>query len=122
MDKRVSPVFDVSLAIDIYDSEGYGHSAAFVSAHSLPATLGGKISFLLECDIDTVICGALTKEGEDSLFRSDIETYSFIRGSVDQVVKAWESGELSEQRFFLPGCLRVHHCRRMRRNRRRIQV
>ncbi len=109
MDKRVSPVFDVSRYIDLYDSEGYGHDAVFVSTYSLPASLGEKVSFLVECDINTVICGALTREGELSLICHDIEVYAFIRGSVDEVIYAWEHASLGDDRFCLPGCVHTHH-------------
>ncbi len=116
MDKRVSPVFDVSRSIDLYDSDGYGQRAVFVSSHSLPASLGEKISFLLECDINTVLCGAITQEGELSLIRHNIETYSFVRGSISDVVEAWEHKNLSDAQFLLPGCSGPRHCCRMRRN------
>jgi|GEM_PF-4369273 len=109
MDKRVSPVFDVSRYIDLYNSEGYGHPAVFVATYSLPATLGEKISFLVECDIDTVICGALTREGELSLICHNIEVYAFIRGSMREVIQAWECASLSDERFFMPGLSHTHH-------------
>lgn len=109
MDKRVSPVFDVSRYIDLYDSEGYGHDAVFVATYSLPATLGEKISFLVECDINTVICGALTREGELSLICHNIEVYAFIRGSMSEVIQAWERASLGDERFFLPGLSHTHH-------------
>ncbi len=119
MDKRVSPVFDVSRYIDLYESEGYGSRAVFVSTCPLPASLEGKVGFLSDCGVDTLVCGAISREGELSLVLHDIEVYSFIRGTLSEVLEGWEKATLEAQIFLLPGCKQPHHLRRMRQCQRR---
>jgi predicted Fe-Mo cluster-binding NifX family protein len=107
---RITPVFDSATFIEVYESEGYGKPCYLVS--SLDFTLGAQegLETLFHIPIDTVICGAISIEVERLLTLNNVEVYSFLCGSVEDVLQGWQEKRLDEFVFSMPGCSSVRHC------------
>ena len=105
---RVAPVFDVARQCLLMENE---------VRLELPIPDGSaaiKTSFLADHNVSQVICGAISREYENALVTSGIEVISFIAGPLEQVLEAWQAGNLVQAHFAMPGC----GCRRRRcRNR-----
>ncbi len=100
---RISPVFDVSQQILILDvEEGVIINKSRENLADNNPNL--KAANLAASGVHTLICGALSREVEDSLATYGIETISFIAGDVGLVVSAYMNGELSDSSFCMPGC------------------
>ena len=100
----VSPVFDVSQEIQCFEiKEG---TITKLETNSVP-TLNSfdKVRFLVDHQIDTLICGALTRPVEKMICNQGIELHSFISGTVQTVIKAWQTNDLTPG-FKMPGCRR----------------
>ena len=111
---RVSPVCDEArqfLVVHIRDRQEVGRSEVPVA---LPGTdLLGRAAQLLDLGVQTVICGAISKGFETVLVGVGIQVVSQVCGEVEDVVQAFQTGTLEQDRFALPGCGR----RRRRRQR-----
>ncbi len=59
---------------------------------------------LKEMDIDVLICGAISRPQEAAISASGITVHPFLRGSVQEIIDAYESGQLHTAAFALPGC------------------
>ncbi len=59
---------------------------------------------LKEIGIDVLICGAISRPQEAAIVASGITVHPFMRGSVQEIIDAYESGQLHTAAFALPGC------------------
>lgn len=57
-----------------------------------------------EMKIDVLICGAISRPQEAAIAASGITVHPFVRGSVQEIIDAYESGQLHTATFALPGC------------------
>lgn len=109
---RVSPVFDVAGQLLVLQID-----AAAVVARQQEAlvaeTLERRTERLLDLAIDTLICGAISRPLESLLVARGVEVISRVCGDVEEVVQAYLSDELNDDRFSMPGC-----CGRQERARR----
>jgi predicted Fe-Mo cluster-binding NifX family protein len=100
---RVSPVMDSAnriLSIDYFDGNEIGRKIS-----SIPQLNDiHKAEFFKSQQIKILICGAISIRMHQILTASHIEIIPFIRGSIDQVIDAFNKGELQNGNFFLPGC------------------
>jgi predicted Fe-Mo cluster-binding NifX family protein len=67
-------------------------------------TLIARTARIKELGAQVLICGALSGVVKRMLEAAGIRVISFVRGTVDEVFEAFCSGNLSSERFFLPGC------------------
>ena len=111
---RVSPVCDEArhfLIVRVTDDQEVSRSELGIS---LPGSdLVGRAAQLLDSGVNTLICGAVSQGFETMLLGAGIEVISQVCGNVEDVLQAFRTGVLEQDRFALPGCAR----RRRRRQR-----
>ena len=107
---RITPVFDSATFIEVYESEGYGKPCHLVSSLNFKSGAQEGLETLFHIPIDTVICGAISIEVERLLTLNNVEVYSFLCGSVEDVLLGWQEKRLDEFVFSMPGFLSVRHC------------
>jgi len=111
---RVSPVFDVSdslLLIDI-NEEGRKKRRAVMLTHRHPLQRALEVANL---GVDVLICGAISHALERFLIGAGIEVNCFICGDIDGVIEAYRHGQLTQDRFQMPGARSKIHPQRLRR-------
>lgn len=106
---RISPVFDTSQRLQLFDESGHrincdreyiGNESPF-----------GKAARIKELGVDILICGAITRPVQFDLANSNIRVYPFVCGDVATVLDTFLQQHLIDDRFAMPGR------RRRRRNR-----
>ena len=75
---------------------------------------------LAQQGVDTLICGAISRALESLLTARGVQVIPRVCGSVDEVLGAFCTGELDDERFAMPGCCdgrrrRQRRCRSRRR-------
>jgi predicted Fe-Mo cluster-binding NifX family protein len=111
LEDRVSPVFDVALAVVVIELDGDRElHRQIVSLHA--RDIGRRVAELSQQDVSVLICGAISRPLEAMLQGAGILVISQICGQVDDVLQAFVADRLNEREFLMPGC-----CGRRRRNR-----
>ncbi|HOO49933.1 MAG TPA: NifB/NifX family molybdenum-iron cluster-binding protein [Smithellaceae bacterium] len=104
----ISTVFDAADQLLILEPEkvnGYKRTTVKL----ISTDVAGRASEMKDQQINVLICGAISKPLENLLIALGIEVYPFVRGSVEEVILAYQNGNLNHAVFALPGC-----CRRLR--------
>jgi predicted Fe-Mo cluster-binding NifX family protein len=108
---RVSPVFDVARRLLVVDLES--NAEASREEMSLDETqVARRARRVAELGVDVLICGGVSKPLEAALVSAGVRVISEICGSVEDVLRAFVSGDLANGAFLMPGC-----CRRRQRYR-----
>ncbi len=97
---RVSPVFDVAetvLLVDVLGSE-----PAWSEEHSFQGF--DRVTSLVELGGDVLLCGAISVELEERLLANGVDVVAEVRGSVDEVIRAYLDDRLSQPELSMPGC------------------
>lgn len=103
---RISPVFDVARNIMILDvADGVVQKETFESIDSDDAER--KAARLKQLNIQTLICGAISRYHARLIFREKIEIIPFISGEIDEVIKAYLSARLPNPKLMMPGCCKT---------------
>jgi len=114
---RVSPVFDVAnsvLLVDLEGSQETGRQAVgIVEAH--PAARAGRVAGL---GVNVLICGAISGPLESLLVAAGVRVIPQTCGAAEEVLRAFVSGQLTDEAFLMPGC---RGRRRPRGRRRRLR-
>lgn len=100
---RVSPVFDVcreALILDVGD----GRADARTNQPLAGIDLRARTAQLVARGVDTLICGAISREAQQDLEAHGIRVIAFVAGGVDDVISAFANGQLSDAKFSMPGC------------------
>jgi predicted Fe-Mo cluster-binding NifX family protein len=108
---RVAPVFDVArraLVVEVADGE-------VVSEEQCALPGSDQVRALSELGVDLLICGAASRSLERRLLAAGVGLVPDVRGSVDEVVRAYLEDDLRRPRFSMPGC----HAREQRGGKRR---
>lgn len=116
----ISTVFDAADQLLILEPEGItGYKRTLIKLSS--THVAERANEMKDKQIDVLICGAISRPFENLLMALGIQVHSFVRGPVEEVICAYQNGNLQQAVFALPGCcrhLRLHG--RMRhRNRRK---
>lgn len=115
---NVSSVFDFAHKLLLVELE----NGAEKSRRELPLVEQSELkrtARLKQAGIDVLICGAISKPLNYMLYNSGIEVLPFVTGSVEQILDAYRSGQLYQQKYMLPGCWKgARRCFRRRRGRR----
>ena len=102
-ENRISPLFDSArmlLIVDIVDRMETGR--CFESFHcESPFSRAVRLSDL---KIEVLICGAVSDPFANTIEANGIKIIAFVAGAVDEVLKAYLTGELGDSRFRMPGC------------------
>jgi predicted Fe-Mo cluster-binding NifX family protein len=116
---RIAPVFDVARQIYVVEAES-GIIRNEIQ-EDLPSELPiQKAVRLAELNIGTLVCGAISRPLYDMIASYGIRVIPFVAGDLREVMDAWLSGRLVENRFTMPGCRR--HGRRRFRGRHKIRM
>ena len=106
---RISPVFDVAcnvLLVDIVGGCEQGRREVCLDAE----TLRSRINIMVELRADVLVCGAISRQLEMGLVARDVKVVPHTCGNVEQVLAAYITGDLHQDKFIMPGC-----CGRRRR-------
>jgi len=115
----ISTVFDTAdqvLVLEIDETDGQKRSMVKLNA----ADVVGRANQIKEKQIEVLICGAISRPLEASLVSLGIQVYPFVRGSVTEVLAAYQNGRLDHAIFAMPGCHR-RGCSGNRRQNRRMR-
>ena len=99
---RVSSVFDFarSAVVVTWDSP--------TQVDCTEVALSGKgpnrIAVLEQLGVDTLICGAISRPLASWASACGIRLFPYVTGAVDEVIEAFEKGQLGLEEFVLPGC------------------
>ena len=108
---RISPVFDTAQNLIIVTLlENKQESTR--SLYKLPEESYQKVKSLVNYEVNTLICGAISKALATFILSLNIEVIAWITGDLENVLKAFQSGKLPAQSFMMPGC--HHRCRQRR--------
>jgi predicted Fe-Mo cluster-binding NifX family protein len=106
---RVSPVFDVARRLLVVDFGGGGEVSRQEAAID-DTELAGRANRVLQLGVDVLICGAISMPLEAMLASAGVRVIPHTCGTVEEVLRAFASGRLTDERFLMPGC-----CGRRRR-------
>ena len=108
---RVSPVMDTAqklLIATIDESREISRSINEIPRlHLIPLA-----RHIAEYGVDVLICGAISRHLAVLLSRSGIRICPWISGNIDEIIRAFVSGELQNPCFKLPGFAPGSGCRR----------
>lgn len=99
---RISPVFDSAQTIliaDIEDGEIVDQRREF-----LPRLVASGIArMLVEKNIDTLICGAISERPAEIIQQAEVRLLSFVSGNADKFLAVYAANDPIES-FVMPGC------------------
>jgi len=99
---RVSSVLDFSQRLFVMELSDGGETSRIQVALSEQSALA-KLAQLRELGIDVLICGAVLQPLALAFTASGIQLLPYVTGRVDDVLKAYQAGELGLPQFTLPG-------------------
>ena len=99
---RVSSVLDFSQRLFVVEMKEGGETSRVQVALSEQSVLA-KLAQLRELGIDVLICGAVSQPLAAAFMASGIQLLPYVTGRVDDVLKAYQAGELGLPQFTLPG-------------------
>jgi predicted Fe-Mo cluster-binding NifX family protein len=104
---RISPVFDVSQKILILEVENGTVREEWEEAfpNNNPVS---KIARLAEIGVNTLICGAISRQLAGIAAAYGVQVIPFVAGDAHEVVQAFVSGAIPDIRFAMPGCRGRH--------------
>lgn len=99
-DGRISPVFDVTRHIRVWDTdEGTWHEV------ELPDTdVTSRLRLVADLGVQVLICGAVSRDAAAAARVLGLTIIGFMTGEVDSVFDAWRNGGLEDGRYAMPGC------------------
>jgi len=99
---RVSPVFDVTGQVVLFNAEGVLINSV---QHLLFPDLcaAEKIARLVEARTNVLICGAISRDTYVTAINTGIKVYPFISGDVQDILQACLMGRLGDAVFAMPG-------------------
>lgn len=103
--ERISPVFDVAqqiVVIDLLDRREIGREDRTLTALSAEE----RALELKELGVEMLLCAGVSQGLEALLVSSGIRVVARICGSVEDVLAAFLTGRLGDERFAMPGCCR----------------
>jgi len=100
---RISPVFDVASRLLLVDCEDGRpvRRAEVIVPETEPLARTKRLS---ELGLGVLICGAISRPLEAMLVSEGVCVIPQTCGPVEDVLRAFLSGQLTEQAFLMPGC------------------
>lgn len=106
---RVSPVFDVAKRLLVVKLDGHREVNREESAVE-ETQLMARAKRVTQLGVDVLICGAISMPLEAMLASAGVRVIPHTCGTVEDIVLAFASGQLTDETFLMPGC-----CGRRRR-------
>jgi predicted Fe-Mo cluster-binding NifX family protein len=99
---RVSSVFDFACKAVVVEWDG----PAELDRREVALSGQGptRIVTLRQLGVDTLICGAISRPLASWASVCGIRLFPYVTGVVNEVIEAFENGQLGSERFVLPGC------------------
>ena len=97
----ISSTFDFAhrlLLVDIENDSETNRSEISLSAESIPQ----KANKLKSFGVDVLICGAISRSLASLIATSGIELLPYVLGPVDEILKAYLTGQLGQSKFAMP--------------------
>ena len=113
-DGRVSPVLDVAKRLLVVDAED-GAAGGRHELELADSQLAARAKQISELGVEVLICGAVSWPLEAALVSSGVRVVSRVCGPVEEVLRAFLAGTLTDEAYLMPGC-----CGRRRRGRWRV--
>ena len=109
--KQVSPLLDASTKLLLVEvsADGKRTSEMLLMPPSLP---WHRVRFMESTGIETLICGAISREYESLLQSCHFRVIPWTCGGVEDVLDAFVQGKLSSAAYCLPGWKRGRRRRR----------
>ena len=102
-DNRIAPVFDVARLVHIVQSR----AGRIVSEREETLANGGptqKALRLVELDIDTLVCGAISRQLLKAISAYGVCVIPFVAGDLQEVIRAHLAGTIQQDEYAMPGC------------------
>ena len=106
--ERIAPVFDVSQQVIILNIE----KGKVVERKEKELPDGDhfyKVGTLKNQNVQTLVCGAISRPLAEMAANSGIEVIPFIAGDVERVIEAYIAGGLPDPDLVMPGCCGERH-------------
>jgi predicted Fe-Mo cluster-binding NifX family protein len=107
---RVSPVFDTAsclMLLDLAEGVEQGRRLVEVVEASFPTQRAKRLA---ELGVNVLICGAISRPLATCLAVAGIVLIPWVAGPVEDVLRAYLAGRLSEPRWRMPGCRGPRRC------------
>jgi predicted Fe-Mo cluster-binding NifX family protein len=102
-DNRVSPVFDTARELLIAKVDG--QQLMERQQEDLGQQAPGLRAYRMrELNVDTLICGAISRQLAEMLTATGIHVIPFVAGDAEEVLAAYLNGGLPAPSFAMPGC------------------
>lgn len=118
---RIAPVFDVARSIQLVETEA-GRIVRRTRASVDSEIPNQKALRLVELQVGTLVCGAISRPVQEMIRSYGIEVIPFVTGNLQEVIQAWLGGKLAGSAdYTMPGCRRTggRLFQKTRRNKRR---
>jgi predicted Fe-Mo cluster-binding NifX family protein len=102
-DGRISPVFDAARCLMLVDIES-GREVRRIEQPVEEPELAPRARRVAELRADVLICGAISRPLEAMLLSAGVDVVPQACGQAEDVLRAFISGQLTEQAFVMPGC------------------
>ena len=102
-DDCVSNAFDFAARLLLVETESDSEvSRSHIRLES--QSLSQRVSQLKYLEVDVLVCGAISRTLTGMVKASGIEVLPYVTGSVDDILKAYLTGQLAKPEFSMPGC------------------
>ena len=112
--ERVSPVFDTAsrlVLVDVEQGAEVGRQIVEVVADPFPTQRARRLTDL---QVNGLICGAISRPLASFVSAAGIDLIPWVAGPVEDVLRAYLAGRLSEPCWRMPGCGGPHRRREAR--------
>jgi predicted Fe-Mo cluster-binding NifX family protein len=99
---RVSSAFDFAHKLLLVDIE-YGREKGHVEIPLLPESNPERANRLKTLGVEVLICGAISRSLALQVQACGIQVLPYVVGQVNEILKAYLTGELIQPQFALPG-------------------
>jgi len=112
---RVSPVFDVAKQLLVVAIEE-GRESSREQAAIEETQMLDRVKRVTQLGVDVLICGAISGALEAMLVSAGVRVLPHTCGAVEEILQAFESGRLTDEKYLMPGCcgrrrrFRGRHC------------
>jgi len=100
---RVSPVLDTAERLWVQDLDDGSQTPADIVDFRHP-DLRHRMQFIRGLGIQTLLCGAVSRQLHNLLLEAGIAVRPWLTGDVEDIAAAYSEGRLTGNRFLLPGC------------------
>ena len=103
----ISPVLDTASRLLIVEVEEKGREVSRFQIHLDEKDLVRRCLRIQGFEVDTLICGAISRPFLTMLAASGIDIIPEISGCAEEILEAYLQGDLFHPRFLMPGCKRA---------------